>query len=154
MEISNSFDVNSPISQVWAVLTDLERIAPCLPGAELTQSTPEQNHSGIIYEGVIKVKVGPVSVKYNGTASFTELDEANHRAVLVANGTGAAGAGNASATITAHLEALDDSSTRVHVDTDMTITGKLAQFGRGIMGDISSKMMNQFADNLSQVLAD
>ena len=147
MEISNSFEVTSPLDETWAVLTDVERIAPCLPGAKLTGASDDE------YQGMVKVKVGPITVQYRGTATFSERDDSAHRAVIVAKGRDTRGAGNASATITAQLEAIDSGSTRVNVHTDMAITGKVAQFGRGVMADVSAKLMAQFADNLAELIA-
>ena len=148
MELSNAFDVAAPIDRAWRVLTDLERIAPCLPGAQL------QEVEGDEYRGVIKVKVGPVTAQYKGKATFVERDEAAGRAVLSADGRDTRGQGNASATITAQL-APSDAGTHVVVDTDLKVTGKVAQFGRGVMADVSAKLMAQFVENLeTTVLAD
>ena len=148
MELSNAFDVAAPIDQAWRVLTDLERIAPCLPGAQL------QEVEGDEYRGIIKVKVGPVTAQYKGKATFVERDEAAGRAVLAADGRDTRGQGNASATITALLTP-SDAGTHVVVDTDLKVTGKVAQFGRGVMADVSAKLMAQFVENLeTTVLAD
>lgn len=148
MELSNAFDVAAPIDRAWRVLTDLERIAPCLPGAQL------QEVEGDEYRGVIKVKVGPVTAQYKGKATFVERDEAAGRAVLSADGRDTRGQGNASATITAQLTP-SDAGTHVVVDTDLKVTGKVAQFGRGVMADVSAKLMAQFVENLeTTVLAD
>ena len=147
MELVNEFTVNRPIDQAWAVLTDVERIAPCLPGAQL------QEIEGEIYRGVVKVKVGPISAALKGEASFVERDDANHRAVLKGDGRDTKGNGNASALITATLEELTPTSAKCVVHTDLNMTGKVAQFGRGALGDISSKLMMQFAKNLDELLA-
>ncbi len=148
MELSNAFDVAAPIDRAWRVLTDLERIAPCLPGAQL------QEVEGDEYRGIIKVKVGPVTAQYKGKATFVERDEAAGRAVLSADGRDTRGQGNASATITAQLTP-SDAGTHVVVDTDLKVTGKVAQFGRGVMADVSAKLMAQFVENLeTTVLAD
>lgn len=148
MELANEFVVPRPIDQAWQVLTDVELIAPCLPGAQLTEV------EGDTYRGVVKVKVGPILAKFAGQASFAELDEANHRAVLDARGKEATGKGLASATVTAQLHEQGD-STRVEVTTQLTISGKIAQFGRGALADISTKLLDQFAERLEQtVLAD
>ena len=146
MELNNDFEVAAPIDQVWDVLTDVERIAPCLPGAQL------QEVEGDEFRGVVKVKVGPITAQYKGAASFVERDDAGHRAVLRAEGRDTRGAGNAAADITALLEAVDG-GTRVTVTTDLTVTGKVAQFGRGVMADVSRKLMGQFADNLSDLIS-
>ena len=147
MELSDSFEVAHSIAAVWEVLTDVERIAPCLPGAQLTGS------DGDAYEGLVKVKVGPITSQYKGKASFTERDDDAHRLVMAASGRDTRGAGNASADITVTLEAVTETSTRVSVHTDLTITGKVAQFGRGVLADVSRKLMGQFADNLAELVA-
>ncbi len=145
MELKDSIEVNHSISTVWNVLTDVERIVPCLPGAQLTGKEGEE------YQGTVKVKVGPVTSQYKGNATL-ELDDVAHRAVIVGSGRDTRGAGNASATITVQLEAVDESSTKVSVNTDLTITGKVAQFGRGVMADVSRKLMGQFATNLATLI--
>ena len=147
MELVNEFTVNRPIDEAWAVLTDVERIAPCLPGAQL------QEVEGDIYRGVVKVKVGPISAALKGEASFVERDDVNHRAVLKGDGRDTKGNGNASALITATLEKLTPTSAKCVVHTDLNMTGKVAQFGRGALADISSKLMMQFAKNLDEMLA-
>ncbi len=147
MELAHEFTVNTPIDQAWAVLTDVERIAPCMPGAELTEV------DGDTYHGLVKVKVGPITAQYKGTASFVEKDEAAHRAVLKAAGRDARGQGNASATVTAVMTEQGD-GTRVAITTDMTVSGRVAQFGRGVMADVTAKLLQQFVDNLeADVLA-
>jgi carbon monoxide dehydrogenase subunit G len=145
VELNNEFEVSAPIDKTWAVLTDVERIAPCLPGAQL------QEVEGDEYRGIVKVKVGPITAQYKGAATFVEQDDANHRAVLKAEGRDTRGAGNASALITAKAESVGD-KTKVTVSTDLTVTGKVAQFGRGVMADVSAKLMKQFADNLEQLV--
>lgn len=147
MELTNEFRVGVPVAHAWDVLTDVERIAPCMPGAEL------QEVEGDEYRGVLKVKVGPITAQYKGAASFVERDEAGRRAVLRAEGRDTRGAGNANATITATLDE-DGEGTRVKVVTDLAITGKVAQFGRGVLNDVSVKLLNQFVDSLeSDVLS-
>ena len=148
MEMNNSFEVGCPIAEAWSVLTDVERIAPCLPGAKLTGS------DGSKFNGLVKVKVGPITAQYRGTAEFIERDDDSHRAVISAKGRDTRGAGNASATIAAHLTEVDADSTMVSVSTKLMITGKVAQFGRGVMADVSAKLMGQFADNLSDLIAE
>jgi hypothetical protein len=145
-QLINEFTVNRPIDEAWPLITDLERIAPCLPGAEL------QEVEGVTYRGVVKVKLGAISSQFKGEAHFIERDDENYRAVIKGAGRDTGGRGNASAEITAQAEALSPTSTRVAVTTDLHITGKVAQFGRGIMGDVSSKLMAQFADNLNQMI--
>ena len=147
MELTNEFRVGVPIEQAWAVLTDVERIAPCLPGAQL------QEIEGDEHRGIVKVKVGPITAQYKGSATFVERD-APRRAVLRAEGRETRGQGGASATITATLEP-DGDATLVVVATDLTVTGKVAQFGRGVLADVSAKLLGQFVDCLeSTVLAD
>ena len=143
MELINEFKVGVPVEQAWAVLTDVERIAPCLPGAQL------QEVEGDEYRGIVKVKVGPITAQYKGTATFVEQDATGHRAVLRAEGRDTRGQGNASATVTATLSAADG-GTAVRVVTELTITGKVAQFGRGVLADVSGKLIDQFVDNLEK----
>ncbi len=128
------------------MITDVERIAPCLPGAQL------QEIEGDIYRGVVKVKLGSITPQFKGQATFDERDDSAHRAVLKAEGRDTGGRGNANAEITAQAESLSPTSTRVVVSTDLHITGKVAQFGRGIIGDVSKKLMEQFAANLNTML--
>ena len=142
MEIKNSFEVKAPIGIAWATLTDLARIAPCLPGATLTSV------EGDIYKGHVTVKVGPIIAKFGGQAIFQERDDLLHRAVLKGEGRDSSGKGNASAIITAQLEAIDANTTRCTVNTVLTITGKIAQFGRGALADVSDKLLKQFVVNL------
>ena len=146
MDLTNNFEVARPIDEAWAVLTDLERIAPCLPGAQLTEV------EGDDYRGFVKVKVGPITAQFKGVANFVERNDKDYKAVLSGKGRDTRGAGNASALITAKLEPVSDSITRVNVDTDMKITGKFAQFGRGVMADVSATLMDQFAENLAAML--
>jgi hypothetical protein len=146
VELNNDFEVAAPIGLVWSVLTDVERIAPCLPGAQLLEIEGDE------FRGVVKIKVGPITAQYKGAASFLERDDTGYRAVLRAEGRDTRGAGNAAADITAELEATDV-GTKVTVTTDLTVTGKVAQFGRGVMADVSKKLMGQFADNLSDLMA-
>ena len=141
MELTHDFEVGVPVDEAWSVLTDVERIAPCLPGAQL------QEVEGDEYRGVVKVKVGPISAQYKGKATFAELDATGRRAVLHASGRETRGQGNASATITAELSDAGD-VTRVHLVTDLSISGKVAQFGRGALADVSQKLLVQFVDNL------
>jgi carbon monoxide dehydrogenase subunit G len=142
MEINNAFEVKAPIDVAWATLTDLARIAPCLPGATLTSV------EGDIYKGHVTVKVGPIVAKFGGQAIFQERNDTEHRAVLKGEGRDSTGKGNASAIITAQLEVVDVNTTRCTVTTDLTITGKIAQFGRGALADVSDKLLKQFVINL------
>ena len=145
-QLINDFTVNRPIDEAWEIITDVERIAPCLPGAQL------QEREGDTYRGVVKVKLGAINSQFKGDAHFTERDDENHRAVIQAAGRDTGGRGNASAEITAQAEALSPTSTKCVVTTDLHITGKVAQFGRGILGDVSAKLMEQFASNLNEML--
>ena len=146
MELTNEFRVDVPVDKAFDVLTDVERIAPCMPGAQLQEIEGEE------YRGIVKVKVGPITAQYKGAARFLERDESAHRAVLRAEGRDTRGQGNANATITASLEP-DGEGTRVRVSTDLTVTGRVAQFGRGVMADVSAKLLGQFVDCLEhQVL--
>jgi carbon monoxide dehydrogenase subunit G len=145
MELINEFSVGVPVDRAWAVLTDVETIAPCLPGAQLQEIAGEE------YRGVVKVKVGPITANYKGVATFVERDEDARRVVLKADGRETRGQGNASALITAELVPAG-ASTQVKVTTDLTVSGKVAQFGRGVMADVSSKLMDQFADNLASTV--
>ncbi len=142
MELVNDFTVNVPVDEAWVVLTDVERIAPCLPGAQL------QEVEGDVYRGVVKIKVGPILAQFKGQATFVEKDDTGHKAVLKAEGRDTAGKGNASALITAKLDPQGEGVTKVTVSTDLTITGKVAQFGRGALADVSTKLLKQFVDCL------
>ena len=144
--ITNEFTVNRPIDEAWAVLCDIERIAPCLPGAQL------QEIEGDTFRGVVKIKLGAVNANFKGEARFVERNDTAHRAVLSASGRDTGGRGNASADVTAEAIALSPTSTRCTVTAELHITGKVAQFGRGIMGDVSKKLMDQFSANLNTML--
>jgi uncharacterized protein len=141
MELNHEFTVAAPIDRAWAVLTDIEEIAPCMPGAELTEV------DGDTYHGLVKIKVGPITAQYQGTALLTERDEAAHRVVLKASGRDARGQGNAAALVTAVMSEQED-GTLVTINTDLTVSGRVAQFGRGVMHDVSAKLLQQFVDNL------
>lgn len=145
--LNHTFTVPVPVGDAWRILTDVERIAPCLPGAQL------QEIEGDTYRGVVKVKVGPIQAQFKGQASFVERDDANHRAVLKGEGRDTGGKGNAAALITAQMTAVSASETKCEVVTDLTITGKVAQFGRGAMKDISDKLLAQFVENLNSLIA-
>ncbi|MEU8864071.1 SRPBCC family protein [Streptomyces umbrinus] len=146
MDFTNEFRVNLPPDQAWSLLTDVERIAPCMPGAQLT------GVDGDTYNGVVKVKVGPMTVQYKGVVSFEEKDDEARTAVLHARGRDTRGQGNADARVTARLVP-DGDGTRVTVDTHLTITGRIAQFGRGVIEEVSGKLLAQFVDNLEGQLA-
>lgn len=147
MDLHHEFTVKVPVDEAWRVLTDLERIAPCLPGAQLTEV------EGETYRGQVKVKVGPILAQFKGQASFVTRDDAAHTATLKGEGRDTTGKGNASAMITAELTAIDATSTRCVVNTDLSISGKVAQFGRGALADVSDKLLAQFVDNLNQLIA-
>jgi len=145
-QIVNEFTVNRPIEEAWPIICDVERIAPCLPGAELEEI------EGDVYRGKVKVKLGAVTAQFKGEAQFIERDDADHHALLKAKGRDTGGRGNAEAEIVADAESLSPTSTKCTVTADLHITGKVAQFGRGIMGDVSKKLMDQFAANLNRML--
>lgn len=145
MELNNEFEVAVPVSTAWGVLTDLERIAPCMPGAQLEEVEGDE------YRGLVRVKVGPITASYKGVAKFLEKDDAGHKAVLKAEGRETRGQGNASATITALL-AESAAGTKVTVATDLNITGKVAQFGRGVLAEVSGKLLDQFVQNLEKTV--
>jgi len=141
MQITDTFHVDVPVDQAWDVLLDVERIAPCMPGAQL------QEVEGDEYRGIVKVKVGPITAQYKGAARIVEADVGARRIVIKAEGRDTRGQGNAAATVTASLSA-DDTGTEVGIDTDLHVTGKVAQFGRGVMADVSSKLLAQFVECL------
>jgi len=146
MKIANQFTVSAPIEQAWDVLSDLEQVIPLMPGAQLI------GHEGDDYLGKVKVKVGPVTSEFSGKVHFVELDRAQHRAVIDGKGKEARGTGNAAATVTAQLQE-DGQHTRVTVDTDLKIVGKLAQFGSGMLQQVSEKLLGQFVESLEAKLA-
>lgn len=145
MQLLNEFEVALPPEQTWTLLTDLEKVAPCLPGASITSVTDGDFH------GRAKIKVGPITAEYKGVAQFTELNEDAHRAVLLARGKDARGQGDATATVTATLTP-EGAGTRVSVETDLALTGKVAQFGRGVLADVSGALMNLFAERLQDMV--
>ena len=147
MDLNHEFTVAVPVEDAWRILTDVERIAPCLPGAQL------QEIEGDTYRGIVKVKVGPIQAQFKGQANFIERDDTAHRVVLKGEGRDTTGKGNASAIITAELTSIDANNTGVKVLTDLSVTGKVAQFGRGAMADISDKLLAQFVVNLNTLIA-
>jgi carbon monoxide dehydrogenase subunit G len=147
MKITNEFTVHTPIDQAWKLLTDLEAIAPCMPGAALT------GVEGDTYKGKVKIKVGPVISEFAGTARFISKNDTDHTAAIDAKGRDARSAGQAAAVVTAVLRPAGDDSTTVSVDTDLKITGKLAQFGSGMIKEVSTKLLAQFVTNLEAKLA-
>jgi hypothetical protein len=145
MELINEFEVAVPVERAWAVLTDLERIAPCLPGAQLREVEGDE------YRGSVKVKVGPITTSYDGAIRFIELDESAHHAVMKAEGRETRGQGNVAAVITATMSS-SGAGTKVVVATDLTISGKVAQLGRGVLADVSAKLLDQFVANLESTV--
>ena len=146
MELENTFVVPADIDTAWDTLIDVESIAPCMPGATLTSFDGEE------FAANVKVKLGPVTMNFAGTGRFVSMDKATHVAVIDASGRETKGAGTAGATITATLTAEGPTSTRATIVTDLTVTGKAAQFGRGVMADVSKRLITQFASNLEQVI--
>ncbi len=146
MDLNHEFIVNVPVNDAWVILTDLERIAPCLPGAQLTEI------EGETYRGQVKVKVGPIVAQFKGQASFVSRDDQAHRAMLKGEGRDTTGKGTASAIITAQLTSMTPTSTKCTVVTELTISGKVAQFGRGALADVSDKLLAQFSENLNQLI--
>ena len=146
MELNNDIEVNASTDEVWDAFNTPEKIAPCLPGAEL------QENEGDEFHGIVKIKVGPITAQYKGTATYLERNDEEKRVVIKGDGRDVRGAGNASAVITAQLSEISSTTTQVSVKTELTITGKVAQFGRGAISDVSAKLMTQFAKNLEGLL--
>jgi carbon monoxide dehydrogenase subunit G len=148
MEFDNSFEVPLPVDDAWKVLMDIRRIAPCLPGAELTEVVDDRT-----YKGKVGVRLGPVSLAFAGTVKFDEIDDANHRAKVAAQGSDAKGRGAANATATFHLEPVNGGS-KVLVHTNLTLSGAVAQYGRGvgIIQMTAAQIITQFANNLKAQL--
>lgn len=147
MKIANEFTVSVPIERAWEVLTDMEQVIPLMPGAQLV------GHEGDDFLGKVKVKVGPVTSEFSGKAHFVERDETAHRALIDGRGKEARGTGNAAATVVLQLHEAGD-RTRVTVDTDLKVVGKLAQFGSGMLQQVSEKLLGQFVDSLEAKLAE
>jgi carbon monoxide dehydrogenase subunit G len=147
LTFQNEFVVAAPPDPTWQILLDLERVAGCLPGATIEPASEEGT-----YNGSIRVKVGPVTMDYKGVARVVELDEAAHVAVFKVEGKELRGQGTATATIRNRLIA-EGESTRVFVETDLSVTGRPAQFGRGIMQDVAGSMLSDFAKSLSEMIA-
>jgi uncharacterized protein len=146
VEFDNEFEVPVPVDQAWDILMDIERIAPCVPGAELTEVVDDNT-----YKGKISVKLGPVALTFNGKTTFEELDAANHSAKLKAQGTDAKGRGGAHANVAFHMEP-SDNGTKVIINTSLQLSGAVAQYGRGVgmVKDLSQQIIGQFADNLKK----
>jgi uncharacterized protein len=147
MKLENEFTVPAPVDRAWEVLLDVERVAPCLPGAALDGREEDA------YTATMTVRIGPITARYKGTLKIEEADEDARRAVMRAHARDARGQGTAAATITSTMEPVDD-GTRVRVETDMRITGPAAQFGRGVMQDVSAKMMGRFAECLAGLMGE
>ena len=148
IELDNSFTVPVPPEKAWDVLLDVERIAPCMPGASVTSVDGDE------IAGQVKVKLGPLSLSYKGTAKFTEKDQANHTIAIEASGKETRGAGTASATVQASLKPADDEGhTLVSMHTSLNVTGRPAQFGRSLLPEVSGKLISQFASNLEAMIA-
>ena len=145
MKLENEFRVSVPIDRAWEVLTDIPLITPCLPGATLT------DHDADEYKGKVKIKVGPVTADYSGSAVFVTRDEATGHVEISAAGRDSRGSGNASATITADMTT-DGDGTKVSISTDLKISGKVAQFGKGMTAEVSGKLNDQFVDCIDQEL--
>jgi uncharacterized protein len=145
MKLENEFTVPASIDQAWAVLLDVPRVAPCLPGATVEPGGGEDG----VFKGAMKIKIGPITASYKGTVKIEETDEAAHRVAMKAQAKDARGQGTAAATITSTMEEVAD-GTKVSVVTDMRITGPAASFGRGVMQDVSAKLMGRFADCLAE----
>jgi len=147
IELDNSFTVPVPPEQAWDVLLDVERIAPCMPGASVTSVEGDE------IAGQVKVKLGPLSLSYKGTAKFTEKDEASHTIAIEATGKETRGAGTASATVHASLKPDDaEGQTTVSIHTSLNVTGRPAQFGRSLLPEVSGKLIDQFAANLAALI--
>jgi carbon monoxide dehydrogenase subunit G len=142
MQINNEFEVRAPIDQVWAFMLDVEKVAPCVPGGQLTETVDDHT-----WKGKVAMKMGPVSLSFTGTVTIDERDDEAHRVKLKAEGREQRGKGAATATATSSLESVEG-GTKVSIQTDLTITGAVAQYGRGMIGDISQKLTNEFAQCL------
>jgi len=146
VEFDNAFEVPVPVDEAWTILMDIERIAPCVPGAELTEVVDDNT-----YKGKLSVKLGPVALTFNGQTQFEEKDGASHRAKLKAQGTDAKGRGGAHANVSFHMEP-SDSGTKVIIHTDLQLSGAVAQYGRGVgmVKDLAQQIIAQFAANLEK----
>jgi carbon monoxide dehydrogenase subunit G len=148
MRIENTVEVDAPLERVWALVNDIPRVAPCMPGAALTGVGDDGT-----YEGTVEVKLGPLRMSYKGKVSVDEVDDANHSARLTASGKDTKGAGTARATVETRLEPAGETHTRLHVTSDVQLTGKVASFGRGgAINDVATRLFGQFADCLRATL--
>jgi carbon monoxide dehydrogenase subunit G len=148
VQIENAFTVATPVDELWAFLLDVERFAPCMPGAELTETVGERT-----WKGKVNVKFGPVAMSFAGTVEMTERDDQAHRAVLKAKGMEQRGRGAATATVTSWLEPADAGRTTVRMTADISLSGPAAQMSRGLLPEISRKLTQQFADCLEATIA-
>ena len=149
MKLEQSFEVDAPLETVWTALVDVQRVAPCLPGAELTDASDDGT-----YKGTFAVKIGPAKASYNGTMTMAEVDDAAHRVVMHASGTDKRGQGGAKAIMASTLSERPGGGTHVDVETDLTITGRLASFSRGgMIQDVSNRLLGEFASCLQATLA-
>src|SRR6201991_5204906 len=148
MKLENEFTVPASIDEAWAFLLDVPRVAPCLPCATVEEGSGDEGE----FQGAMKIKIGPITAQYKGTVKIQEADESTHRVAMRAQAKDARGQGTAAATITSTMEETSD-GTKVHVETDMRVTGPAAQFGRGVMQDVSAKLMKRFADCLAEQLS-
>ena len=146
MELINTFTVNLPVAETWNVLLDLKRVARCIPGAAIVKVEDDQ------YHGAVKIKVGPVTTQYQGVASYVDTDGAAYRAVIKAAGSDTGGQGNADARITVALSE-QGASTKVVMTTELALSGRVAQFGRGVVADVANKILGQFVKNLEADMA-
>jgi uncharacterized protein len=147
VKIEQNVEVDAPLDRVWALVNDVPRIAPCMPGAQLTKVVDERT-----YEGTVRVKLGPINMSYKGTAVLDEIDESTHSARLTANGKDVRGGGTARAGVEMKLEPRSASSTGMAVTADVQLTGKVASFGRGAIQDVSARLFGQFAQCLRETL--
>src|ERR671931_2047955 len=147
MKIEQTVEVDAPLDRVWALVNDVPRVAPCMPGATLTKVVDERT-----YEGTVRVKLGPINLTYKGTVVLDEVDEAAHSAQMSANGRDVRGGGTAKARVDTRLEAISDRRTRMSVVTDLHLTGRVASFGRGAVQDVSARLFGEFAQCLRQTL--
>lgn len=146
MDLSNSFEIARPIDDAWAALTDVERVAPCLPGARLEEVGDGE------YRGVVKVRLGRIITEFAGSATIADQNRTDYKIIVNGQGLDARGEGNAEAVVTAKLEPINDTNTRVLVDTDLTLSGRVAQLSTGLLPEVSANLMAQFADNLAAML--
>ncbi len=148
MDLTNSFEIALPIDEAWTALTDVDRIARCLPGAHLQEVEDGE------YRGVVKVRLGRITTEFAGAATIAEQNPIDYKIVVNGQGLDSQGEGNAVAVVTAKLEPINDLTTRVLVDTDLTLSGRIAQLGKGVFPEVSTNLMAQFAENLGAMLDD